>query len=145
MREKKFLLLMFTGLFIVMGLSVALTVPEAGATDWPSWRRDLQNTGAAPDSGYPTTLKLLWNQTLWGDSPANTWAGRCTTPVVVGSNIIITTGNDGLIQARDQVTGNLIWSKTYNWLPTPPAPLDAPANWCQGSDPNITLGYAVTR
>jgi outer membrane protein assembly factor BamB len=143
MREKKFLLLMFTGLFIVMGLSVALTVPEAGATDWPSWRRDLQNTGAAPDSGYPTTLKLLWNQTLWGDSPANTWAGRCTTPVVVGSNIIITTGNDGLIQARDQVTGNLIWSKTYNWLPTPPAPLDAPANWCQGSDPNINLNLGI--
>ena len=52
-------------LFIVTGLYAA---PEAGASDsWPSWRHDLQNTGAAPDSGYPTTLKLLWDKTRTND------------------------------------------------------------------------------
>ena len=142
MREKKFLLLMFTGLLIVMGFSVALTVQEAGATDWPSWRHDLQNTGAVSDSGYPTTLKLLWDKTRTYDS-FNVKPARCTTPVAVGNNIAIFTGNDGIIEARDQVTGNLIWSQTYFWLDQPPPPPDAPADWCQGSDPNVMTNLGI--
>jgi len=144
MRERNFLLISVTALFVVAGLCVALVVPEAGATDnpWPSWRHDLQNTGAAPGSGYPTTVKLLWDKAQPND-PYNGVPARCTTPIVVGSNIAIVTGNDGIIAARDQVTGNLIWSKTYTWLDRPPQPADAPADWCQGSDPKLTVNLGI--
>jgi len=144
MREKKFLLLMFTMLLIVGGFSVALTVQEAWATDypWPSWRHDLQNTGAAPDSGYPTTLKLLWDKTR-PDDPFNNKPSRCTTPLAVGNNIAIFTGSDGIVEARNQYTGELIWSKLYLWLDPPPPPPNAPADWCQGSDPNLSTNLGI--
>ena len=144
MSEKKFLLLMCTGLLIVGVFSVALTVQEAGATDspWPSWRHDLQNTGAAPDSGYPTTLKLLWDKTRPND-PYSNKPSRGTTPAAVGNNIVIFTGNDGIVEARDQVTGNLLWSQLYMWLDTPPNPPDTPPDWCQGSSPNILTNLGV--
>ena len=144
MRERKFLLISVTALFVAVGLCAVLVAPDAGATNYPwlSWRHDLQNTGAAPDTGYPTTANLLWNQTQPLDN-YNGWPARVSTPCAVGNNIVIATGNDGIITARDQVTGNLIWSKQYLWLPTPPTPSDAPPNWCQGSDPNIYTNIGI--
>ena len=128
MGKRKFLRLVAIALFVT-GLSLIFVFPEAGATNYPwlSWRHDLKNTGAAPDSGYPTTVKVLWDKTRSLEAPiSSNQPGRCTTPVVVGGNIVITTGNGGVVEARDQVTGNLIWSKLYNWLPIPPAPPDTP-------------------
>jgi outer membrane protein assembly factor BamB len=140
MRGNKHFIITLTAFFIIMG--TALLTKEAGATDWPSWRHDLQNTGAVPDSGYPTTLKLLWDKTRPED-PYNGLPSRCTTPVVVADNIAIFTGNDGIVEARDQYTGDLIWSQTYTWLDRPAQPADAPANWCQGSDPNLMTNLGI--
>jgi outer membrane protein assembly factor BamB len=144
MKERKFLLLSIVALLIVTGLYAALLMPEAEATDypWPSWRHDLQNTGAAPDSGYPTTLKLLWDIKRTND-PFYGLPCKGTTPVAVGNNIAIFTGNDGVVEARDQYTGELIWSQVYTWLPSPPAPADAPADWCQGSNPTILTNLGI--
>jgi len=144
MRGNRFFIITLTVFFIVTAFTFALLTKRAGATDypWPSWRHDLQNTGAVPDSGYPTTLKLLWDKALSLD-PYSSKPARCTTPVVVGANIVITTGSDGVIEARDQYTGSLIWSKTYLWLDMPPAPPDAPANWCQGSNPDINTNLGI--
>ena len=97
MRERKFLFISVTALFIVTGLCAALLVPDAGATDYPwlSWRHDLQNTGAAPDSGYPTSVNVLWDKARTNEAPFGIGPARCVTPLVVGNNIVITTGNDG--------------------------------------------------
>jgi len=139
MRERKFLLVCLTVVFAAAGLFAVPAVRDAGATEnpWPSWRHDLQNTGAAPGSGYPTTLKLLWDKTR----PIDSYSGkpsRGTTPPAVGNNIAIFTGNDGIVEARDQYTGELIWSQKYLWLDPPPVPAGAPADWCQGSDPTLS-------
>jgi len=147
MKENKFLkVILLSGLFIAFGFAAVLVSGEAGATDnpWLSWRHDLQNTGAAPDSGYPTTVKVLWDKTRSLEAPlSSNRPARCTTPVVVGGNIVITTGNGGVIEARDQVTGNLIWSKLYTWLPAPPAPPDTPPNWCQGDQPDLMTNLGI--
>ena len=146
MRERKFLLISITALFIVTGLCVALLEPDAGATEYPwlSWRHDLQNTGAAPDSGYPTSVNVLWDKTRTNEAPVpGPGPARCVTPVVVGDNIVITTGNGGVVEARNQQTGALIWSKTYLWTPQPPEPADAPANWCQGSEPTLMTNLGI--
>jgi outer membrane protein assembly factor BamB len=129
------------GCLIVTGLCTAVLINNCRATDWPSWRHDLQNTGAVSDSGYPETLKLLWDQTRSPEPGLGTPA-RCVTPIAVGGNIVIATGNGGVIEARDQKTGNLLWSKTYMWVKAP-EPADAPANWCQGDEPSIETNFGI--
>ncbi len=143
MRRSRLIPLCVITLSVAAGVLGALVVKDVNATDnpWPSWRHDLQNTGAAPDSGYPTTVKLLWDQTRINEPSLGTPA-RCITPIAVGGNIVITTGNGGVVEARDQKTGNLLWSKTYLWV-NPPEPADAPANWCQGDEPSIETNYGI--
>jgi outer membrane protein assembly factor BamB len=130
---------------ITAGDDAVVEAPQHTTTinyGWPSWRHDLQNTGAAPDSGYPTTLKLLWDYTRTIDT-YNGWPARCSTPVVVGGDIVIVTGSDGVIEALDKDTGALIWVNVYRWLSKPPEPTDAPTDWCQGSDPNINTNLGI--
>ena len=117
MGRSKLIRLILTAVFMVTGFSAAVMTPEAGATTYPwlSWRHDLQNTGAAPDSGYPTAAQVLWDKTRGNEPPLGTPA-RCTTPVVVGNDLVIATGNGGVVEARNQRTGNLVWSKTYMWI-----------------------------
>ena len=58
--SKKILTVSFISLISLLILIVMLMSTDfalgAGATTypWPSWRHDLSNTAAAPDSGYPT-------------------------------------------------------------------------------------------
>lgn len=78
---------MFTSLvlFILCSLIIAAGAMEINYP-WPSWRHDLQDTGAVPDKGYPTTVKMLWDTTRTIEVPASlNQPGRCcTTPVFVG-------------------------------------------------------------
>lgn len=145
MMGRKFLFLIITALFIAAGLCAALVVPDACATNYPwlSWRHDLQNTAAAPDTGYPRSNKVLWDMTRNNQEPASLGPAPCSTPVIVGGNIVITTGNGGVVEARDQSTGNLIWSKLYIFLPPPPDPPDAPPNWCQGNEPSLYTNVGI--
>ena len=85
MKEEKFLRLLMTAVIFAWCLSAVLITPQARATTYPwlSWRHDLQNTGAVPDRGYPTSAKLLWDKTRTNEPPLGTPA-RCSTPVVVG-------------------------------------------------------------
>ncbi|MFC1591548.1 PQQ-binding-like beta-propeller repeat protein [Thermodesulfobacteriota bacterium] len=130
-------------------LSVSLLPVSAGATQYPwlSWRHDINNTGAAAGSGYPATQEIAWQQVRENEAPYQTPA-RCTTPVLVGGNIVITTGHGGRVEARDQYTGELLWTKLYTWIDLPPNPEDAPQDWCQGSSPSLytntgICGYTV--
>ena len=144
MKEEKFLRLLMTAVIFAWCLSAVLITPQARATTYPwlSWRHDLQNTGAVPDRGYPTSAKLLWDKTRTNEPPLGTPA-RCSTPVVVGEDIVITTGNGGVIEARDQYTGELKWTDTYTWIPRPPDPADTPPDWCQGSSPDLQTNLGV--
>ena len=122
-----------TVVFLACVFSALLTIPVTWATNYPwlSWRHDLQNTGAAPDFGYPIKPKLLWEQTRNNEPPLGTPA-RCSTPIVVGNDIVFTTGYGGVVEARDQYTGDLIWAKTYTWIPQPPEPPDTPRTGARG-------------
>jgi outer membrane protein assembly factor BamB len=144
MGRNKLIRIILTAVVVVTGLSAAVLIQKAGATTYPwlSWRHDLQNTGAAPDSGYPTAATVLWNKTRTPEPPLGTPA-RCTTPVVVGNDIVITTGNGGVVEARNQFTGDLLWTKTYLWIPRPEEPADTPPDWCQGSTPNLELNLGI--
>ena len=95
-----------------------LTLHSASATGptthpWPSFRHDLLNSGAATDSGYPDTLNMLWSidreERSWGEGPAGSRG-----PLVVDKGMVITAGT-GVIQANDQFTGSLVWSRYVLW------------------------------
>ncbi len=133
-----------TAVIFTWCLSGLLITTQARATTdpWLSWRHDLQNTAAVPDRGYPISAKLLWDRPR-GNEAATTMRARCSTPVVVGNDIVFTTGNGGVVEALDQKTGALIWTKTYTWIPTPPEPEDAKPDWCQGSTPNLETNLGV--
>ena len=144
MWRDRFIRIIFMAVCIAAGFCAAVMTQEAQATTYPwlSWRHDLQNTGAVPDSGYPTSATLLWDKTRNNEPPLGTPA-RCSTPVVVGGGLMISTGNGGVVEARDQKTGALVWSKTYTWIPMPPNPPDTPPNWCQGTEPTLLTNIGV--
>jgi outer membrane protein assembly factor BamB len=120
------------------GLSARL---EAGTTKnpWPSVRHDLLNGGAAPDFGYPTTPKIAWkvNRSDRPDKPG-TPAGAGGA-AAVDKGMVFTTGQ-GIVEARDQYTGNLIWSKAFPWTDTAVEPADTPDDWCYGDIPTLGSG-----
>jgi len=144
MRRLRVVRQFLTVVLLACSFSALLIIPGAWATDYPwlSWRHDLQNTGAAPDFGYPIKPKLLWEQTRNNEPPLGTPA-RCSTPIVVGNDIVFATGYGGVVEARDQYTGDLIWTKTYTWIPQPPEPPDTPLDWCQGSTPNLQTNLGI--
>lgn len=84
MWRDRFIRIIFMAVCIAAGFCAAVMTQEAQATTYPwlSWRHDLQNTGAVPDSGYPTSATLLWDKTRNNEPPLGTPA-RCSTPVVV--------------------------------------------------------------
>ncbi len=122
MRERQCFRLLMTAVIFIWCLSGLLITTQARATTdpWLSWRHDLQNTAAVPDRGYPTSVKEpLWDHPR-GNEAGTTMRARCSTPVVVGNDIVFTTGNGGVVEALDQKTGELIWTKTYTWIPHRP-------------------------
>ncbi len=129
-------------MLLVLGTAGLPQPACATSHPWLSWRHDLQNTAAAPDRGYPISAKLLWDKTRANEPPAGTPA-RCTTPVVVGNDLVLTTGNGGVVEARNQYTGELAWTNTYTWISQPEEPADAPADWCQGSTPDLMSNLGV--
>ena len=125
-------------IMLLAGLCYLFSAATVLATDypWPSFRHDLNNSAAAPDKGYPEKDTLLWAKVRGNQPPKNTPA-PCSTPIVADADIIITTGHGGVVEARDQKTGELIWTKTYTWIPKPPNPADAPKDWCHGTNPTL--------
>lgn len=116
---------------------------SAGATTnpWTSFRHDLLNTAAAPDSGYPTSNTVLWsvNRSDRPDSPGNPAAAGGAP--VIDKGMVFTTGT-GIVQTNDQFNGNLIWSKAFPWEDTTdePPPGDVPYDWCYNDIPTFAEG-----
>ncbi len=110
---------------------------EEGTNDpWPSWRHDLLNTAAAPDSGYPTTAEILWSvhRSDRPDKPGTPAAAG--GPVVVDNGMVYTTGK-GLVEAVNQFSGKLLWAKTFPTKNTTAEPADAPYDWCYHDIPTL--------
>jgi len=109
-----------------------------GATThaWPSFRHDLLNSGAATGSGYPATAAKLWmiNREPRSWDPAHKPADS-RGPSVVDKGMVFTAGS-GVIQANDQFTGSLIWSKYFLWQ-APSEPAGAPTDWCYSDIPSV--------
>ena len=125
-----------------------LTLSSASATGpttnpWPSFRHDLLNSGVATDSGYPDTANKLWMVDREERSFVPGTAAGSRGPSVVDRGMVITAGT-GVIQANDQFTGSLIWSKYVLWE-TPltgidadiPEPAGAPTDWCYNDIPSL--------
>ena len=55
--------------------------------------------------------------------------------------MVITAGT-GVVQANDQFTGSLIWSKYVLWQPIP-EPAGAPTDWCYNDIPTINGNTGV--
>ncbi len=130
--------------FIFVGNVIMPVTGEALATErpWLSWRHDLNNSGAAAGTDYPVTNEIFWEKTREIEEPGKTPA-RASTPLAVGGGIVIATGHGGRVEARNQSTGQLIWTKMYFWGPLPENPLDAPEDWCQGSSPGTQTNTGV--
>ena len=137
MRKKRaplFSLTLIGFISFIMMLVIPHATRAVGPTidPWPSFRHDLLNSGVATDSGYPDTVNKLWmvdrEDRSWGSGSAAGSRG----PSVVDRGMVITAGT-GVVQANDQFTGSLIWSKYLLWetpltgidadIPEPPEPL----------------------
>jgi hypothetical protein len=125
---------MLTAVVICMPLDRAL---GTGSTihPWPSFRHDLLNSGAATDSGYPTTANKIWmqNREFRAYDPASRADSR--GPSVVDRGMVITAGQ-GVIQANDQFTGSMLWHQHFLWQP-PAEPAGAPTDWCYNDIPQL--------
>jgi outer membrane protein assembly factor BamB len=116
-----------------------LTYNSANATGpttnpWPSFRHDLLNSGAATGSGYPTTADKLWmvdrEERSYGEGAAG-----ARGPIVVDDGLVFSAGT-GVIQANDQFTGALEWSRYFLWE-APEEPVGAPTDWCYNDIPGL--------
>ena len=100
---------------IMMQMTTGFALGEgATSSPWPSWRHDLLNTAAAPDSGYPTTNPppLLWKIDRSDRPDIPGMPAAAGGPVVVDKGMVFTTGK-GIVEAVDQFTGKLIWSESF--------------------------------
>ncbi len=134
---KKLVTLTITATFI--GILGSVTALSAGETryPWPSWRHDLLNTAAAPDSGYPTDNTVLWkvDRSDRPDLPGTPAAAG--GPVVVDKGMVFTTGR-GIVEAVDQFTGEtLIWSRSFPHKNTTSEPEGIPYDWCYNDVPTL--------
>ena len=102
---------------------------------WPSFRHDLSNTGQATGSGYPETATKLWMFDREARPSDPETAAGARGPSVVDRGMLITTGT-GVIQANDQFTGSLLWSKHF-LLEPPEEPVGAPTDWCYNDIPAL--------
>ncbi len=133
--DKKSLASLFNSFIVLLVLIMMLVITDFALGDgvttypWPSFRHDLLNTAAAPDSGYPTVNTALWsvNRSDRPDQPGTPAAAG--GPLVVDQGMVFTTGR-GIVQANDQFTGNLLWSRAFPWKVTYEEPADAPTDWC---------------
>ncbi len=128
-------------LSLLISGAMLMTADNAFATGatthaWPSFRHDLLNSGAAADSGYPATATKLWmiNREPRAWDPAHKPADS-RGPSVVDRGMVFTAGS-GVIQANDQFTGSLIWSKYFLWQ-APSEPAGAPTDWCYHDIPSV--------
>jgi outer membrane protein assembly factor BamB len=53
---------------------------------------------------------------------------------------MVFTAGQGIVEARDQYSGNLIWSKAFPWTDTAEEPADTPDDWCYGDIPTLGSG-----
>ena len=115
-----YLYLIILTFFIFVGNVIMPVTGEALATErpWLSSRHDLNNSAAAVGNDYPTTPEIFWEKKREAEAPDDgTGTGaRSTTPLAVGGGLVIVTGHGGRVEARDQDTGALVWTKMYNWI-----------------------------
>jgi outer membrane protein assembly factor BamB len=143
--------LFFLSLIAFISLTMMLVIPHTTRADgptiesWPSFRHDLSNTGAAPGSGYPGTdpPNRLWMVDREERSFVPGTAAGSRGPIVVDKGMVFTAGT-GVIQANDQFTGTLIWSKYVLWKTALTgidaditAPAGAPTDWCYNDIPAV--------
>ncbi len=132
--------LTFPLISILLSVMVMLVTSNTGlaegptANSWASPRHDLLNTGAATDSGYPTTPTILWSidreDRTFGSGPAS-----ARGPVVIDRGMVVTAGS-GVIQANDQFDGTLIWNRSFLYQ-VPEEPAGAPTDWCYNDIPAL--------
>ena len=143
-RVSLFSLSLIAFISLIMMLVIPCTTRATGPTidPWPSFRHDLLNTGVATGSGYPDTLNKLWMVDREERSFSSGIAGS-RGPVVVDDGKVFTAGT-GVIQANDQFTGTLIWSKYVLWKTALTGidadihePAGAPTDWCYNDIPAI--------
>jgi polyvinyl alcohol dehydrogenase (cytochrome) len=103
------------GSFIARSCALAVTLAlagpaTAGASDWPSYGKDLANSRNGgtdgPSLAQVTTLTQAWKF----DSSDGDFTG---TPVVAAGTLVAGSGG-GSIYALDSATGNLRWSRDVN-------------------------------
>lgn len=92
----------------------ALSIPPAGAADWPHWRGP-QRDGTSAETGLPESWSTAGENLLW----RRDFTGR-STPVVVNGRVCAT-GRVGEEISRqetaacwDAETGELLWQKRWN-------------------------------
>lgn len=128
-----------TLLVLIIMLLITDSVLGTGATTFPwlSFRHDLLNTGAARDSGYPATATILWKVDRSDRPDIPGVAAGARGPVVVDKGMVFTTGT-GIVQANDQFTGTLVWSKAFpSSEKTTREPANAPTDWCYNNIPKL--------
>ena len=59
----------------------------------------------------PRDVNLLWDKARTNEAPVGSDLPAVLPPVVVGNDIVITTGNGGVVEARNQIDRGFIWSK----------------------------------
>ncbi len=127
---------------MMIGMAWETALGEGFTNDpWPSFRHDLLNSGAATDSGYPTTNFKLWmidrEPRSWDqDHPPAGSRG----PSVVDKGMVFTAGT-GVVQANDQFDRE---SHLVKILPLEERagieeiePAGAPTDWCYNDIPAL--------
>ena len=72
---------------------------EAGAEDWPMFRRDTRRRGFCP-SAVPAGLKMSWSSRL---------GGKLTQPVIAAGRLYVASVDDHALYALNAGTGEKVW------------------------------------
>jgi outer membrane protein assembly factor BamB len=105
---RRFCLLVFAA-----GFASLWTASSALAEDWPTWRCNIQRSGAASEN-LPPELHLQWVRHLprlllaWPNEPRLHF-DACYQPVAVGRTLLLGSPNDGSVTAFDSGSGVRRW------------------------------------
>ena len=87
-------------------------VADAGAEDWPMWRRDAGRTASTTEA-LPESLELKWSRSLPLISPAfhseRLQFDAGYEPVVSGGNLLLASSRTDSVTAYEAATGRELW------------------------------------
>ena len=87
-------------LFILIGISILLSISGAQAGDWPMFGHDAAHTGTADEVVEPP-LEVLWKYTIRG------YGGDVLSSPSVSGGVLYVSAADGYLYALDASTGSL--------------------------------------